>query len=145
MTSQAVERLNKRLDVEMESLESQFGNIVRASSLRDAGADVDKAKTKDKYKVTQESQQIEGAAANITHSSHALVSLTSEVKQALLLNDFKTLNFGMKHRHGTLKHEGNESTSTLIKIKDDMTRVREELEDVLYSSKYIYPSASKFT
>ncbi|KAJ3219278.1 hypothetical protein HDU67_001897 [Dinochytrium kinnereticum] len=145
MSMAAEERLNKRLDAELETLESQFGHILRSSFLREGGADSDKSKVKDKYKITQESQLMEGATANLIHSSESLLSLTAELKQALLLNDFKTLNFGMKHRLATLKRQDEANKSALLKVKDEITEIREEMEHILFSSRYIAPPKSSIT
>ncbi|KAJ3107225.1 hypothetical protein HDU97_004645 [Phlyctochytrium planicorne] len=131
------ERLNKRLDTELETLESQFGHILKASFIREQDGASDKTKIKDKYKINQESQLMDGATANLVHSAQSLLSLTSEIRQALLLNDFKALNFGMKHRMTTLHHQNAASKSTLLEVQKEVVELREEMAQILATSKYV--------
>ncbi|KAJ3009407.1 Mediator of RNA polymerase II transcription subunit 22 [Thoreauomyces humboldtii] len=98
------EDLNKRLDTEIDVLLSNVEHIVEAATMRQPSlADADIQEPKDRARIAQERQLMHGCAANIVNSAQSLLALTSELKQALLLNDFKMLNATVHSRYLTVK------------------------------------------
>ncbi|TPX63693.1 hypothetical protein SpCBS45565_g06431 [Spizellomyces sp. 'palustris'] len=126
--------LNKRLDTEIDVLLDNLTHLVEAASLRQSSlTDSSHFETKDKYKIAQERQLMEGAAANIVNSAESLLTLTSELKQVLLLNDFKMLNATLHSRWLTVKDREGKCNNALLDFKDELDRVTTDLEDALYT------------
>ncbi|KAJ3067732.1 Mediator of RNA polymerase II transcription subunit 22 [Quaeritorhiza haematococci] len=131
------EQYNKRLDGEMEALEDNFGYFVKATSLRYTHVDKlgqEKTEAKDKYRIAQERQLMEGAAANIIRSSETLLTMTAELRLSLLLNDFRTLNDTVRRRWLTLQKQKETSNTELYRLYQDLKDVTADLENSYYSS-----------
>ncbi|KAJ3133391.1 hypothetical protein HK100_004470 [Physocladia obscura] len=84
------------------------------------GAAVD-TNVKDRYRLAQEHQKALGASANIVslpdqsvHVAEKLLGLTTGLKQQLLLNDFATLDAGIRARVAVLE-DGMESDRHVIR------------------------------
>ncbi|KAJ3410437.1 hypothetical protein HDV05_003799 [Chytridiales sp. JEL 0842] len=129
----AEDKLNKRLDGELDMLENQLGYIVQASHLRHVTKDSDgKLVPKDKYKIAQEHQLMESAASNIVHAAESLLTLTAELKQALLLNDFLTLNRAVRGRFLTLRNHEKGCKEVLETVRGEMKDLTREMEELMY-------------
>ncbi|KAI8586704.1 surfeit locus protein 5 subunit 22 of mediator complex-domain-containing protein [Geranomyces variabilis] len=125
--------LNKKLDKEIDVLIQNLTHIVEASTLQQpALADASELEPKDRYKIAQEKQLMQGAAANIVNSCESLLTLTSDLKQALLLNDFKLLNATAQARWLTIKDREAKSNSTLAELQEQLQGMTASLEDALY-------------
>ncbi|KAJ3145397.1 hypothetical protein HDU86_000918 [Geranomyces michiganensis] len=125
--------LNKKLDKEIDVLIQNLTHIVEASTLQQpALADASELEPKDKYKIAQEKQLMQGAAANIVNSCESLLTLTSDLKQALLLNDFKLLNATAQARWLTIKDREAKSNATLAELQRQLMGMTTSLEDALY-------------
>lgn len=62
--------------------------------------------------------------------------MTSELKEALLLNDFRMLNATMQSRRITIKNREAKCNNALLKFKSELDKVTAEIEDALYASPY---------
>jgi len=118
------EEYNKRLDTEIDQLVESFHHIVKASKIGEH----------DKYKVFQEEYLINCMSANIIRSAQSLLSLISELKQSILLYDYKSLNSGILSRIETIEQEKLTINNRLMSLQSDIRNNLKELEDVHYSS-----------
>ncbi|KAI8906527.1 surfeit locus protein 5 subunit 22 of mediator complex-domain-containing protein [Powellomyces hirtus] len=127
------EDLNKRLDTDIDVLLGSLTHIVESATLRQPSlTDASLLEPKDRYKIAQERQLMQGAAANIVNSAQSLLTLTSELKQALLLNDFKMLNSTAQSRWLTIKDREAKGNGTLLEFQKELEMVTADIEDALY-------------
>jgi len=63
-----------------------------------------------------------------------LLSLISELKQSILLYDYKSLNSGILSRIETIEQEKLTINNRLMSLQSDIRNNLKELEDVHYSS-----------
>ncbi|KAI8807824.1 surfeit locus protein 5 subunit 22 of mediator complex-domain-containing protein [Cladochytrium replicatum] len=125
------EEFNRRLDAELESLDVNFGHIIRSAPLKHYSTDkfgFDRLYVKDKYKITQDHQLVDSAASNVVRSVEGLLSLTRELKESLILNDFKNLNRNVRTRWEVLSAQRDANSATLGEMKADLDVVIAELE-----------------
>ncbi|KAJ3297938.1 Mediator of RNA polymerase II transcription subunit 22 [Borealophlyctis nickersoniae] len=134
----AVEELNSRVRADIQSFILNYSNILNAAPLQQKKfeADDDELEPKDKHKLAQEHQLMEGAAANMVRSCESLLTLTGELKQALLLNDFRSLTSTVGGRWITVRHQEKRNFENLCALQDELADVTREMEDALYSSPY---------
>ncbi|RKO95820.1 hypothetical protein CAUPRSCDRAFT_12478 [Caulochytrium protostelioides] len=96
------EDYNKRLDLEMDALEANLGTLLRAAQptttpSAPAAAGFARAAAagpvlKAPLALEADRYQATVAASNLVRASEQLLALTSELKEALVLNDFARLN-----------------------------------------------------
>ncbi|ORX88067.1 SURF5-domain-containing protein [Anaeromyces robustus] len=118
------EEYNKRLDSEIDQLIDSFHHIIKASMIGEH----------DKYKIFQEEYLINCMSSNIIRSAQSLLSLVSELKQSILLYDYKSLNSGILSRIETIEQEKLTISNILMSLCSDIRNTLKELEDVQYSS-----------
>ncbi|ORX51763.1 SURF5-domain-containing protein [Piromyces finnis] len=118
------EEYNKRLDTEIDQLIDSFHHIVKASKIGDS----------DKYKIFQEEYLINCMSSNIIRSAQSLLTLISELKQSILIFDYKSLNSGILSRIETIEQEKINVSDMLMSLQSDIRNNIKELEDVHYSS-----------
>ncbi|ELR18926.1 Surfeit locus protein 5 [Acanthamoeba castellanii str. Neff] len=76
----ALDAYNKRLDSAVAKLNEHYANILKS------------AKVGDKVKVLGEEFQVDVQTSNLVTAAESLLTLISELKQAVLLHDFETRN-----------------------------------------------------
>ncbi|OAQ28071.1 hypothetical protein K457DRAFT_76792 [Linnemannia elongata AG-77] len=120
------EAYNKRLDMDVAQLMESFGDIIKtAESL---------TQSKDKYKLAQESYQIQGRAANIVSSAESLLAMVTELKQTLLLNDTTTLAQLSTQRQQELSSQKTAVKQRVMGLKEEVDKTIWELEQACYGS-----------
>ncbi|KAJ3042081.1 hypothetical protein HDV00_008163 [Rhizophlyctis rosea] len=144
-TTSASHKLQDDLSRHIEGLVNNFTAILEASTPQSNGrppnatdeetrqSEDTKPIPKDKYKLAQEHQALENSAANMVRAAESLLTLTSELKQALLLNDFKTLNSTIRNRSLTLRYQEEKSMDTLLEFQKELQVVTRQMEDALGS------------
>ncbi|KAI1313082.1 Mediator of RNA polymerase II transcription subunit 22, partial [Mortierella claussenii] len=94
----------------------------------------DSSISKDKYKLAQESYQIQGRATNIVSSAESLLAMVTELKQTLLLNDANTLAQLSTRRQRELSTQKTAVKQRIVGLKEEVDRTIWELEEVCYGS-----------
>ncbi|KAF9973065.1 Mediator of RNA polymerase II transcription subunit 22 [Actinomortierella ambigua] len=123
------EAYNKRLDADITQLLDSFGDIVRVASI--AHPD-NPSQTKDKYRIVQESYQVQGRATNIVRSAESLVAMLAELKRMMLLNDTTTLAQIASDRHNQLTSKKTAVKQRVLALKEEVDRTVWELERAYY-------------
>jgi len=67
-------------------------------------------------------------------SAQSLLTLISELKQSILIYDYKSLNSGILSRIETIEQEKSNICDMLMSLQSDIRNNLKELEDVHYSS-----------
>ncbi|KAF8938046.1 Mediator of RNA polymerase II transcription subunit 22 [Dissophora ornata] len=124
------ETYNKRLDADVAQLMESFGDIIKVASITYNESSV----SKDKYKLAQESYQIQGRATNIVSSAESLLAMVTELKQTLLLNDANTLAQLSTRRQAELSDRKTAVKQRVLGLKEEMDRTIWELEQACYGS-----------
>ncbi|KAF9351435.1 Mediator of RNA polymerase II transcription subunit 22 [Mortierella sp. NVP85] len=130
------EAYNKRLDLDVNQLMESFSDIIKVASITYNDTSI----SKDKYKLAQESYQIQGRATNIVSSAESLLSMVSELKQTLLLNDASTLAELSTRRQQELTNQKTAVKQRVLGLKDEVDRTIWELEKACYGSAPLPPS-----
>ncbi|KAJ3050704.1 hypothetical protein HK097_008310 [Rhizophlyctis rosea] len=86
---------------------------------------------KDKYRLAQEQQLLNNAAANMVRSAQSLLTLTSDLKQSLLLSDFQTLNETIRSRSLTLRYHEEKNMNVLFEFRRELDDVIGDMEGAL--------------
>ncbi|KAF9564983.1 Mediator of RNA polymerase II transcription subunit 22 [Mortierella alpina] len=131
------ESYNKRLDMDVAQLMESFGDIVKVASI----AHTDSSFSKDKYKLAQESYQIQARATNIVSSAESLLAMVTELKQTLLLNDTSTLAQLSMQRQKDLSTQKTAVKQRVLGLKEEVDRTIWELEQVCYGDSVPGPSS----
>ncbi|KAI9098720.1 mediator complex, subunit Med22 [Phlyctochytrium arcticum] len=132
MAAQTQDELNKRLDVEVDALLENLTHIVEAASLRQKSlSETNKLESKDRYKIAQDKQLMEGSAANLVNSAESLLSMTADLKQALLLTDFRMINTTLYTRYITVKDRQSQCDAELVEFQTQLRGITSKLEDAL--------------
>ncbi|KAL1930230.1 hypothetical protein VTP01DRAFT_1384 [Rhizomucor pusillus] len=143
------DQFNKRIDDDIAKLIDCFADIVRIGENRD----------KDKFRVAEEGYQIESQSAQIVRGSNntqneehahfhpinqfalyqvrsaeSLLSLITELKQHLLLNDTETLSRLYDQRKRQLTTQTAEIKDTLYNMREKLAKTTYELESVYFRS-----------
>ncbi|KAG0323585.1 hypothetical protein BGZ99_002718 [Dissophora globulifera] len=124
------EAYNKRLDADVAQLLESFGDIVKVASIAYNESSI----SKDKYKLAQESYQIQGRATNIVSSAESLLAMVTELKQTLLLNDANTLAQLSTQRQADLSNQKTAVKQRVLGLKEEVDRTIWELEEACYGS-----------
>jgi mediator of RNA polymerase II transcription subunit 22 len=95
--------------------------------------------SKDKYKLAQESYQIQGRATNIVSSAESLLAMVTELKQTVLLNDANTLAELSTQRQQDLQNQKTAVKQRVLGLKDEVDRTIWELEKACYQSTPLPP------
>ncbi|KAG0206325.1 Mediator of RNA polymerase II transcription subunit 22 [Mortierella sp. GBA30] len=122
------EAYNKRLDMDVAQLMESFGDIIKVASI----SYTDSSYSKDKYKLAQESYQIQGRATNIVSSAESLLAMVTELKQTLLLNDTSTLAQLSMQRQKDLSTQKTAVKQRVLGLKEEVDRTIWELEQACY-------------
>ncbi|KAK5666053.1 hypothetical protein BDV3_006985 [Batrachochytrium dendrobatidis] len=85
------------------------------------------------FLAAQESLVAGAATANMARSIEHLLSITTKLKQTLVLSDFAALNQQILPRHRTLTNQSSLCRDTLMEMRDHLIRVHQILVDALYS------------
>ncbi|KAG0230866.1 Mediator of RNA polymerase II transcription subunit 22 [Actinomortierella wolfii] len=133
------EAYNKRLDADITQLLDSFGDIVRVASI---GHLDNPSQTKDKYRIVQESYQVQGRATNIVRSAESLVAMLAELKRVLLLNDTTTLAQIASDRHKQLASKKTAVKQRVLALKEEVDRTIWELERAYYGEVSLPSSSS---
>ncbi|KAF9165093.1 Mediator of RNA polymerase II transcription subunit 22 [Mortierella sp. AD010] len=120
------EAYNKRLDNDVAQLMESFGDIVKVASIAYNESSI----SKDKYKLAQESYQIQGRATNIVSSAESLLAMVTELKQTLLLNDANTLAQLSTQRQRELSTQKTAVKQRVLGLKEEVDRTIWELEQL---------------
>ncbi|RUP46603.1 surfeit locus protein 5 subunit 22 of mediator complex-domain-containing protein [Jimgerdemannia flammicorona] len=121
---QIEEQYNKHIDEHVDKLVDSFNDIVKVAEIKD----------KDKFVVAQEGYQIESQAAQIVRSSEALLTLITDLKQHLLLNDTKTLTQLTATRSRVLTEQRDEIRRRVVRLRDELDVAIHEMERVCFRS-----------
>ncbi|KAF8986504.1 Mediator of RNA polymerase II transcription subunit 22 [Entomortierella lignicola] len=124
------EAYNKRLDNDVAQLMESFGDIVKVASITYNESSI----SKDKYKLAQESYQIQGRATNIVSSAESLLAMVTELKQTLLLNDANTLAQLSTRRQKELSTQKTAVKQRVLGLKEEVDRTIWELEQACFGS-----------
>ncbi|KAF9088454.1 Mediator of RNA polymerase II transcription subunit 22 [Mortierella sp. GBA35] len=124
------EAYNKRLDSDVAVLMESFGDIIKVASITHNESSV----SKDKYKLAQESYQIQGRATNIVSSAESLLAMVTELKQTLLLNDTTTLAQLSTQRQAELSNQKTAVKQRVLGLKEEVDKTIWELEQACYGS-----------
>ncbi|GJJ72026.1 mediator of RNA polymerase II transcription subunit 22 [Entomortierella parvispora] len=124
------EAYNKRLDMDVNQLMESFGDIIKVANI----TYTDSSFTKDKYKLAQESYQIQGRATNIVSSAESLLAMVTELKQTLLLNDTSTLAELSTRRQMELTIQKTAVKQRVVGLKEEVDRTIWELEQTCYGT-----------
>ncbi|KAF9116369.1 Mediator of RNA polymerase II transcription subunit 22 [Mortierella sp. AM989] len=124
------EAYNKRLDSDVAQLMESFGDIVKVASITYNESSI----SKDKYKLAQESYQIQGRATNIVSSAESLLAMVTELKQTLLLNDANTLAQLSTQRQQELSTQKTAVKQRVLGLKDEVDRTIWELEQACFGT-----------
>ncbi|KAG0380197.1 Mediator of RNA polymerase II transcription subunit 22 [Mortierella sp. AD032] len=122
------EAYNKRLDMDVAQLMESFGDIIKVAS--------------DKYKLAQESYQIQGRATNIVTSAESLLAMVTELKQTLLLNDATTLAQLATQRQADLTSQKTAVKQRVMGLKEEVDKTIWELEQACYGSSGVVVDSS---
>jgi hypothetical protein len=76
----------------------------------------------------------ETASANMIKSAQQILAMVADVKQALLLNDYDTLNKGMRNRMETINVESDSINTKLKAIKQEIDAGIEEIRSKLLTA-----------
>ncbi|KAF9934391.1 Mediator of RNA polymerase II transcription subunit 22 [Linnemannia zychae] len=125
------EAYNKRLDMDVSQLMESFSDIIKVASITHSESS---SQSKDKYKLAQESYQIQGRAANIVSSAESLLAMVTELKQTLLLNDTTTLAQLSTQRQAELSSQKTAVKQRVLGLKEEVDKTIWELEQVCYGS-----------
>lgn len=129
------EAYNKRLDLDVAQLMESFSDIIKVASITYNESSI----SKDKYKLAQESYQIQGRATNIVSSAESLLAMVTELKQTLLLNDANTLAELSTQRQQDLQNQKTAVKQRVLGLKDEVDRTIWELEKACYQSAPLPP------
>ncbi|KAF9906959.1 Mediator of RNA polymerase II transcription subunit 22 [Linnemannia zychae] len=124
------EAYNKRLDMDVAQLMESFGDIIKVASITHS----ESSQSKDKYKLAQESYQIQGRATNIVSSAESLLAMVTELKQTLLLNDATTLAQLSTQRQAELSSQKTAVKQRVLGLKEEVDKTIWELEQACYGS-----------
>ncbi|KAF9129111.1 Mediator of RNA polymerase II transcription subunit 22 [Mortierella sp. 14UC] len=124
------EAYNKRLDMDVAQLMESFGDIIKVASITHS----ESSQSKDKYKLAQESYQIQGRATNIVSSAESLLAMVTELKQTLLLNDTTTLAQLSTQRQAELSSQKTAVKQRVLGLKEEVDKTIWELEQACYGS-----------
>ncbi|KAJ1550933.1 hypothetical protein HK096_004147 [Nowakowskiella sp. JEL0078] len=131
------EEYNRVLDHDLKALDDALSHILNASTFRatpveqkNSSQNIFMAQNeyKDKYKLAQEQQLVDGAAANIVRSTESLLNMTRQLKQSVLLNDFSELNTLLRSRKKKVEETKQRNIEKLEELKKDLEEVVHELE-----------------
>ncbi|KAK3841044.1 MAG: surfeit locus protein 5 subunit 22 of mediator complex-domain-containing protein [Linnemannia gamsii] len=132
------EAYNKRLDMDVAQLMESFGDIIKVASITHS----ESSQSKDKYKLAQESYQIQGRATNIVTSAESLLAMVTELKQTLLLNDATTLAQLATQRQADLSSQKTAVKQRVMGLKEEVDKTIWELEQACYGSSGIVVDSS---
>ncbi|KAG0052103.1 Mediator of RNA polymerase II transcription subunit 22 [Gryganskiella cystojenkinii] len=124
------ETYNKRLDMDVNQLMESFGDIIKVATIMHPDTSI----SKDKYKLAQESYQIQGRATNIVSSAESLLAMVTELKQTLLLNDTGTLAELSTRRQIELSTQKTAVKQRVLGLKEEVDRTIWELEQTCYGT-----------
>ncbi|KAF8928599.1 Mediator of RNA polymerase II transcription subunit 22 [Haplosporangium gracile] len=134
------EAYNKRLDMDVTQLMESFGDIIKTASITHSES---LTQSKDKYKLAQESYQIQGRATNIVSSAESLLAMVTELKQTLLLNDTTTLAQLSTQRQQELSNQKTAVKQRVMGLKEEVDKTIWELEQACYGSSVGVSSTSE--
>ncbi|KAJ1963214.1 hypothetical protein GGI12_002187 [Dipsacomyces acuminosporus] len=157
------ERLNKRLDSEIEQLLNSFGEIISISKIQssdknaptqrtgmydDGGgssgsvaahrASQGDAQAKDKYGVAQEAYSAQTRAATMVRSVESLLSMVADIKRAYLVNDTTALTDMANKRRSALQQRTQATRHEIEELNYALDMAVRDLEKAYYNSKYIH-------
>ncbi|ORY96930.1 surfeit locus protein 5 subunit 22 of mediator complex-domain-containing protein [Syncephalastrum racemosum] len=118
------DQYNKRIDDDIAKLVDCFADIIRVGENKD----------KDKFRVAEEGYQIESQSAQIVRSTESLLSLITELKQHLLLNDTQTLSRLTNNRIQRLDTQKKAIRDTILDMREELTSTISDLETVYFRS-----------
>ncbi|KAL2917999.1 hypothetical protein HK105_202413 [Polyrhizophydium stewartii] len=84
--------------------------------------------------VSQNAMLADAAAANMARAVEALLGLTTELKQTLVLNDFSALNAQLLPRHRSLALRAQDSRDVLADMRADLADVQSRIQRALLHS-----------
>ncbi|KAK2159224.1 hypothetical protein LSH36_156g08017 [Paralvinella palmiformis] len=87
-------------------------------------------------KSEQDQFEMEVRAANIVRAGESLMKLFSDIKQFLILNDFRAVNEAILQNTTSWRQQQNIMDNKLLNLRDDMATDLYELEEEYYSSVY---------
>ncbi|KAH7919715.1 hypothetical protein BV22DRAFT_1040620 [Leucogyrophana mollusca] len=106
------EEWNKRLDSEVDTLVDGMVDIVSLASIGD----------KDKFRIAQESFQVQSRAESMVRAANSLLSITHSLKLLLLLSDEAQIahrrDAELKHVH----HEKEDAKRKVAALLDDLLK-----------------------
>ncbi|KAI9136318.1 hypothetical protein BKA69DRAFT_1033702 [Paraphysoderma sedebokerense] len=116
---------NKRLDADIDTLVDGIQDLLAISTIG----------SKDKYVINQEKLQVQSRVSSIIRASESLLTLSSDLKQSILLNDTTTITVLLAHRAQILASQTMKVRETLELLYSDINKSIEELETVKNSCK----------
>jgi len=119
---------NKRLRDDVKSMADNFTEIVKL-------AKVEEETQVSKVAQSEEDQyEMQVRAANIVRAGESLLKLVSDIKQFLILNDFRSVNDNIFTNRAVFQNLQKEIDTKLLKLRDEMASDLHELEEDYYSS-----------
>ena len=80
--------------------------------------------------------QIEIRTSNIIKATESLTKIVSDLKDLVILNDFKSINSQITSQCAYFKQREDEIDKTLTSFKDNLIPMVNELQQEYYSSNY---------
>ncbi|KAI8323992.1 hypothetical protein GQ54DRAFT_296430 [Martensiomyces pterosporus] len=160
----AEDRLNKRLDSEIDQLLNSFGEIVSISRIQNANksaaaqrtsiyddddddddddapaaqrSTANDAQNKDKYGVAQEAYSAQTRAATMVRSVESLLSMVADIKRARLVNDTTALTEMANTRRDALLQRTKATRREIEELNSVLDAAVRDLEKVYYNSRYV--------
>ncbi|TPX36926.1 hypothetical protein SmJEL517_g01112 [Synchytrium microbalum] len=141
------EEFNKRVDTEVTNLAESFMEIIEAARTQ-TPEDTLPARLKlptseskpptlhidDKHITLQKTTRMQVATASLVKSSESLLSITSELKRCLVLNDYAALNASVRARRAQILAQQSKIKETLSGLEDALGDVTTGLEKALFVS-----------
>jgi len=123
MSGKGDQRLQLELDNEIRALSDNFNNLV----------DISKLSEKDRIQVETERLQTEIYAANIIKAGQALIKLTTELKQSILIRDFQSMNETQEKRQEILEAMIGDINQQMAYLQQQLGHSLHRLENAYYN------------
>ncbi|ELU16242.1 hypothetical protein CAPTEDRAFT_221845 [Capitella teleta] len=120
----------KRLRDDIKTMTDNFLEIIRLMKIEE------ESHVSRPSKCEQDQFELEVRAANIVRAGESLMKLVSEVKQFVILNDFRSVNESIMAQMHMYRHVQTECDTKLFALRDDMAADLFEMEEEYYSSVY---------
>ncbi|KAJ1926658.1 hypothetical protein IWQ60_003600 [Tieghemiomyces parasiticus] len=121
------EDFDKKLDGEMDTLVESFTHIISSAKIQ----------AKDTFTLAEEGYQIECQATTIVRSCETLLTMISDMKQSLLLNDTRSINSITQRHRDQAKVRIAETHGSFSMVRAEVDQMLSELQGALDASTYV--------